>query len=199
MYDVRVMRMALTSTTQNTTENSVNLHAQETTASQPIVFKLLMVWFRPAKPLTMPKSFSWVNYNSRGHCFTTSALSSLTSLQHFFIYPCSFLVLRTLAGCILICSLFVMEVSFFTHSFLMYAVFLESQLGHKTRPWCKFCTGLKIFPIDSIGKFLSNEFHVPMILIVNKWLFENSAEERTKQVGTLRLNRLYAVTKKNKA
>jgi len=33
---------------------------------------------------------------------------------------------------------------------------------------------------------------------VNEWVFENSTEERTKQqVGTLRLNRLYAVTKKN--
>ena len=36
-----------------------------------------------------------------------------------------------------------------------------------------------------------------MILRVNEWLFVNSTEERTKQVGTLRLNRPYSVTKKN--
>jgi hypothetical protein len=50
--------------------------------------------------------------------------------------------------------------------------------------------------LESIGKILSKELHIPMILIVNEWLFENSAEERTKQVGTLRLNRPYAVTHK---
>lgn len=36
-----------------------------------------------------------------------------------------------------------------------------------------------------------------MMLVVNEWLFENSAEERKKQqVGTLRLNRPYSVTEK---
>jgi hypothetical protein len=36
-----------------------------------------------------------------------------------------------------------------------------------------------------------------MIVILNECLFENSAEERTKQVGTFRLNRTYLVTKNN--
>jgi len=166
MYYVRVMRMALTFKTQNTTENSINLHAQETTASQPSVFKLLMVWFRRAKPLTMPKSFCWVNYTSRGHCFTTFALSSLTILQHFLIYPCSFSVSRTMAGCIRnkLTPFLWWKYHFLLTPFWCMQFFLESQLGHKTRPRCKFCTGLKIFPIDSIGKILSKEFHIPMIL-----------------------------------
>jgi len=88
-----------------------------------------------------------------------------------------------------------MEVSFFSHSFLSYAVFLGTQLGRKTRPRYKFCTWRGV-GLDSIWKILSKELHIPMILRVNEWLFVNSTEERTKQVGTLRLNRPYSVTKK---
>ena len=54
--------------------------------------------------------------------------------------------------------------------------------------------------LDFIGKILSKGLYIPMILVLiaNEWLFENSAEERTKQqVGTLPLSRPYSVTEKN--
>ena len=62
--------------------------------------------------------------------------------------------------------------------------FFRNALGRKTRPWCKFCTGRGV-GLDSIRKIVSKELHIPMIVIVNEWHFENSAEEMTKQVVEL--------------